>query len=285
VEPTSCALLAIGGIHEGHGLAQQTHAAIEFLRRTKLQDGSWPNAAGGENGGWVTSLACLALAATTHTAIPEVDAGLHWLCSSWPGEGGMWWRIRHRLSGQSHLVGQDHRLRGWSWTQGTSSWVEPTACALLALRHARGSESFPAHVEKRCNLAQQMLCNRMCHGGGWNCGNPLVYGAAGSPLIGPTCWALFALGDLAQSQESRRCIRESLAWLERAYLQAQGPASLALAHLCLKAFGRNPHAVDSRLAKMYDQNRFLGDIQALAWAALTARPVPRWLLPAGARNN
>ena len=29
-----------------------------------------------------------------------------------------------------------------------------------------------------------MLYDRMCPGGGWNCGNPKVYGVAGEPLVG-----------------------------------------------------------------------------------------------------
>ncbi len=217
--------------------------------------------------------------------MPELDAARNWLCRSWPGEGGVWWRMRHGLFGQSQLSAQDHRLRGWGWTPGTSSWVEPTSHALLALRPARGSPSFLLRVDDRCNLAQKMLCNRMCAGGGWNCGNPFVYGTAGTPLIGPTCWALLALGEFAQRADVRRCLSDSLAWLERTYLEAQGPGSLALAHLCLKAFGRSAISIDSRLSEMYDHNRFLGQVQVLAWASLASQSVPGWLEPATFESN
>jgi hypothetical protein len=140
-------------------------------------------------------------------------------------------------------------------------------------------------VDDRCILAQKMLFNRMCAGGGWNCGNPSVYGAAGTPLIGPTCWALLALGEFAQRADARRCLSEGLAWLERTYSESQGPGSLALGHLCLKAFGRSTSSIDSRLSEIYDHNRFLGQVPVLAWALLAAQPVPRWLQPATFESN
>lgn len=283
-EPTSWALLAISGLSAEPSLSHKKSTGVRFLRQAQLSDGSWAAVEKDEAGGWVTSLACIALRAIEGST-PESDAGLNWLCRSWPGEGGLWWRLRHRLFGRPQLVGQDHRLRGWSWTPGTSSWVEPTAYALLALRGARGTSSFLASVDRRCNLAQAMLCNRMCTGGGWNCGNPFVYGTAGSSLIGPTCWAMLALGEFANRTEVRRCVVESLDWLERTYLQSQGPGSLALAHLCLKAFGRNPSPIDLRLSQMYDENGFLGQIPVLAWALLATQPIPRWLRPASLGSN
>lgn len=279
VEPTSWALLALYGVEPDRSLTRQKMAAVQFLRDGQNEDGSWPVVIGDKTGGWVTSLACLALGAAG-CATPEVTAGLEWLCGDWPGEGGVWWRLRHRMSRQSHLVTQDHRLRGWSWTRGTSSWVEPTAYALLAMRQARGSASFLGRVEERCNLAQQMLCNRMCPGGGWNCGNPSVYGVAGEPIVGPTCWALLALGEFARRDEPLRCICESLVWLERACSHIEGPASFALAHLCQKAFNEEPLSIDSRLAGIYDKDKFLGQIPTLASVLLASLPTAHWLSPA-----
>jgi hypothetical protein len=284
LEPTSWALLAVCGVEPDRSLTRQKIAAVQFLRGAQIEDGSWPVVIGDKTGGWVTSLACLALG-TAEGAIPEVAAGLEWLCGDWPGEGGVWWRLRHRLSRQSHLVTQDHRLRGWSWTHGTSSWVEPTAYALLATRQARGSASFLARVEDRCNLARKMLCNRMCPGGGWNCGNPSVYGAAGEPIIGPTCWALLALGESARHDDQLRCICESLAWLGRAYSHTDGAASLALAHLCRKAFNEGPFPIDSQLAGIFGKNRFLGQISTLAWVLLASQPAARWLSPMNFRKR
>jgi hypothetical protein len=284
IEPTGWVLLSIAGLNQDHPLSQQKLAGVEFLRSRQLPDGSWPAVTGDQAGGWVTSLACLALQASEGSS-PAADAGLEWLCGFWPGEGNLWWRIRHRVFGKSHLVGQDHQLRGWSWTQGTSSWVEPTSFALLALRHAKGSARFLDRVEERCDLAQRMLCDRMCPGGGWNSGNPLIYGAAGNSLIGPTCWVMAALSEFAFHEEPRRGISESLAWLERTYLSSRGPASLALAHLCLNSFGRRPRSIGSQLAEMYERNQFLGHVPTLAWVLLATQPTPRWFSIAEFRTN
>ena len=279
IEPTSWALLAISEMGREHSLDREKRAGASFLGRNQLSNGSWPTVPKDRAGSWVTSLACLALQGLGGWA-PQVDAGLHWLARNWPGEGGFWWCLRHRLFGQPQLVVQDHRLRGWGWTRGTSSWVEPTAYALLALRAARGSTSFLARVDHRCRLAQAMLCNRMCAGGGWNCGNPVVYGAAGHPLLSSTCWALLSLGEFMDQADVRRCVTESLDWLERSYSQSPGPGSLALGALCLKAFRRAPPTVGPALSELYERNRFLGQVPVLAWASLAVQSVPRWLRPA-----
>jgi len=282
VEPTSWALLALCEFDRYD--APWAQRATQFLVRTQLCDGSWPNVVGDKLGGWVTSLACLALAAANAWAT-EAGEGLKWLVSSWPGEGGIWWRVRHTIFGQPHLVGQDHSLRGWSWTAGTSSWVEPTACAMLALRRAEGSAAFLGRVSRRCKLAERMLLDRICPGGGWNSGNPVVYGAAGIPAVGPTCWALFALAEFANHRQTERAIGESLSWLERVYPQIQGAMSLAIASVCLRMFGRHTEEMDRRPNKHYGSDGCLIGVPALAWISFAAGPVPRWLSPSATRND
>lgn len=278
VEPTSLALLALSECRK-HQVAQQR--AIQFLFGVQRNGRFWPNVVGDKRGGWVTSLACLALTAAKGVT-PEVSEGLQWLISSWPGEGGMWWRMRHRIFGQPHLVAQDYGLRGWSWTAGTSSWVEPTACALLALRHADGSRSFVNRVNNRRALGERMLCNRMCPGGGWNSGNPVVYGAVGQPRVGPTCWALFALTEFADHEAPKRAIDSSLCWLETAYPKIQGTISLVLAHLCLRMYGKPLKQLDGRLR---ESQEWLSDVPALAWFCMARHSSPRWLCASNPGSN
>src|SRR5438876_464221 len=81
---------------------------------------------------------------------------------------------------------------GWGFHPGSSSRVEPTSFALLALEQAP-KDLLPAAAARRRQLAESLLRDRMCPGGGWNCGNPRVYGVAGEPLVLPTAWALLAL--------------------------------------------------------------------------------------------
>jgi hypothetical protein len=109
-----------------------------------------------------------------------------------------------------------------------------------------------------------MLYDRMCPGGGWNSGNPLVYGVAGVPRIGPTAWALLALREQAERVENQL----SLEWLEGAYGTIHGAASLALAHRCLAAYGRRVSPLAPALGKLYPQNRFLENALTHAWILL-----------------
>jgi len=246
-------------------------AGVRWLRECQLRDGSWPSFAGQPRGCWVTAPASLAL--YTHgNSLDHVARGLRWLSKAWPVEGSIWRRIGAKLFRHDRLARQNESLRGWSWTPGTASWVEPTSCALIALRHIP-EELHPSEAIRRRRLAERMLYDRMCPGGGWNSGNPLVYGTAGVPRIGPTVWALLALQDYRDRSEN--C--QSLDWLERAYAQIQGPGSLALAHLCLKFHGRTVPALAPSLAVLNSNNQFLGHTLVAAWAVMALRGRPRWL--------
>jgi hypothetical protein len=150
--------------------------------------------------------------------------------------------------------------------------VEPTANVLIALRHI-AKELHPRAAERRRQLAERMLYDRMCPGGGWNSGNPLVYGTAGLPRIGPTAFALLALQDRRDRQENR----QSLNWLERTYPQIRGPGSLALAHLCLESHGRVVPALEPSLAALNSNNQLLGNVLVAAWAAISLRGRSGWL--------
>jgi hypothetical protein len=205
-----------------------------------------------------------------------VQRGLDWLLKAWPAEGGAWWRLRRALF-PSREVRQDSSLRGWSWTPGTASWVEPTAQALRFLR-ALPPALLPPLAVKRRQLAERMLFDRMCPGGGWNSGNPLVYGVGGVPRIGPTAWALLALRD----QSERAEVKMSLGWLEGAYRAAPGAASLALAHRCLAAYGRRVPPLAPALGELYSPNHFFENVLTMAWVLLALNEEGRVAAPAAA---
>lgn len=101
----------------------------------------------------------------------------------------------------------------------------------------------------------------------------MVYGVAGEPAVVPTVWALLAL----QSRSERGENRESLSWLSQAYPRLQGPASLALAHLCLRVYGRPPAPLEPDLHRLYQSNQLLHSVQAVAWATLALSPLQGWL--------
>ena len=235
--------------------------AREWLVQAQLPDGSWPSFPGQPQGCWVTSVAsqALYLQGGAHDA---VEKGLQWLLKAWPAEGAIWRRWLQMFF-PSRANRQNNALRGWNWTPGTASWVEPTAHVLLFLR-SLPADMLPPLASKRRELAERMLYDRMCPGGGWNSGNPLVYGVAGVPRIGPTVWALMALRDCADRPE----VQMSLRWLEGAYGGIQGAASLALAHRCLGAYGRPAPPLAPALDELYFRNRFFENVLTTAWVLL-----------------
>jgi len=271
VEPTAWATLALR--EEAGRDFEPLDRAAKWLRQAQMSDGAWPATADNNPGCWVTALACLALLEPSKAPAEAILKGLQWLSNTRPAEGSLWTRMLRRWHKEAVVVvHQDHSLWGWSWTPGTASWVEPTAYALILLRNIP-ERFYPKGAVQRKQLGEKMLYDRACPGGGWNTGNPMVYGVPGEPRIGPTAWALLALVDSMNREENRT----SLDWLERNYENISGPGSLALAHLCLRTYGRPAPALEPRLRDLYLENHFLQNIVVAAWACLALGRIPAWL--------
>jgi hypothetical protein len=267
-EPTCWALLAL--LHSSEPAAGDVIArGFHFLCAGQHADGSWSSTPEEKTGCWVTALACWTLLAAKDCA-HAVAAGLRWVCDDWPQDSTSWRRFLAQFSREREEVAMNNGYRGWGWTPGTSSWVEPTACALLAL------EQVPEHLrpnaaKHRRQLAEAMLYDRMCPGGGWNCGNPHVYGVAGEPLVVPTALALLALRAHRQRPENAA----SLHWLERVIPSVQGSGSLALAKICLDAYGYSWPDQAPKFADLYHRN-LLENVQVTSWICLALHQ-PAWL--------
>jgi hypothetical protein len=244
----------------------------QFLRDAQLPDGSWPVSAEHKVGCWVTSLACWTLLGEKD-AMQAVAAGLNWLCADWPKDSTLWLRVLKKFSTQQQVCPINNSYRGWGWTARTSSWVEPTSFALLALDQTP-RELLPSNASRRRQLAESMLYDRMCPGGGWNCGNPMVYGTPGEPLVGPTAWALLALRSGRQRAENIA----SLEWLEKTIPIIQSGSSLALAKICLETYDRECAVDTSRLHEIHSRNSFLDNVQTAAWTSLAFGKRERWLV-------
>ena len=270
VEPTSWALQALLNV-VGAGASEACDRGLQFLRSAQLADGSWPFTTAQKVGCSVTAPACWTLLSGKNS-FAAVAAGLNWLCQDKPRDSALWRRWLRRLSPTRHYSRQHGAYRGWGWNPGTSSWVEPTSVALIAFSRCP-QELLPAGADERRQSAEAMLYDRMCPGGGWNCGDPLVYGVAGKPLVVPTAWALLALRRYPQRTENL----VSLSWLERNLPDEQGPGSLALAQICLDAYGHEWPATAHRPEDLYSNNEFLGSITTTAWVCLAANTRRGWL--------
>src|SRR5579863_291149 len=262
VEPTAWTILALAGLDSQ---AEIVSGGLRFLRSTQLPDGSWPASPGQAVGCWATSLACWALGHDSESQT-ALTTGLQWICADWPKDLNFVQRLIRRirsLAKREVVSQQDDSLRGWGWTPNTASWVEPTAFGLLAVDQAP-KDLLPAGAGERQRLAKSMLYNRMCPGGGWNCGNPMVYGVAGDPSIPQTVWALLAL----RNEPSGEPQTSSLQWLGKSVTGAIRIGSLALAKICLETYGREFVNAENRFRERYERNGFLGNVPAIAWTCL-----------------
>jgi len=260
-ESTCWALLGLMHGSAGTG-SQASHRGLAFLRASQLPDGSWPATPDEKIGCWVTSLATLTLLGFAPES-PEVAAALQWICKDWPADSAPWRRFLARFSSQRDVAPINNAYRGWGWTPATSSWVEPTSFALLALGCAPAS-LLPSQAIQRRQLGEALLYDRMCPGGGWNCGNPNVYGVAGEPLAGPTVWALLAL----QGQQNRQENRSSLAWLEASANDMKAATSAALARICLQAYDRPLPAKSLRLGPLLQASDYSLNAQSVALSCI-----------------
>ena len=267
VEPTCWAIRSL--LNSGTSVSEQClSSAYNYLLRAQLKDGSWPAMPQADTGSWVTSLACSVLSVEKKYE-NNVCAGLNWLCNDYPRDSRLWRRIlgRSRVTVSSH----DDSFRGWGWTPSTASWVEPTSFAMQALYDSRESWR-PRETSNRLELAAGLLYDRMCPSGGWNCGNPMVYGIAGEPLVLSTCWALLALRNYSPHQ--RKTL--SLEWLANTFPSITSTASLAIARITLEAYGNALPKTRHRLFEMFDARAFLRTVLTVSWTSLALSPKRTW---------
>jgi hypothetical protein len=217
LEPTVYALLA---------LREEARAAFEKGWRLV---GSWEAGAGGWRAcgrvaepHWATSLVVTLYGAMgIHDA--ALERGTRWLLASRGAETRAVARLAQWLSPRT--VEFDATLSGWPWQTGTSSWVEPTAHALMALGRVKGCVGTVG-IEERIGMGKRMLLDRRCHDGGWNYGNRRVLGADLPSQPETTALALMALdGDASirwgeALDHVERLGRESASPLARAWLGA-----------------------------------------------------------------
>lgn len=262
-EPTALAAMAL----LAHGRRDAAQPALEWLRQ-RLDDrqGVGVSAAEGEPG-WPTGLAVLAwrlaqiveapIAQAYSTCIERATKAI----LSWAGEA----------LEPNQFVEHDCSLVGWSWVNGTHSWVEPTAIQVLALKAVLHDEqTLRAAAEPRIGEAVKLLWDRQLPHGGWNYGNTVVLKQELRPHLLPTGLALLALaGEAGAAARAGR----SLAYLERELSARTAAASLGYGVLALAAFGRRPAAADGwlQVASARTIHR-RGSPWGMALLALAGRP-------------
>jgi hypothetical protein len=168
----------------------------ETMRSWQQADGSWQPSPGAAEPHWTT-----ALGLTLYSLLGDHGAGfqraVRWLLAERPFESGATVRLLHFL----HVRRNEHdpKYFGWPWIPGTSSWIEPTAHALVALKKAAPHLNNP-ELAVRIGLAEEMIWLRRCQDGGWNYGNRIVLGEMLPSYPETTALALLGLQGSSDSR-------------------------------------------------------------------------------------
>jgi hypothetical protein len=253
-------------------LALRRQPSIELARAVRallgLQnaDGSWSAFTGDEpEGCWTTALAVLSLMAAGH-GTRQLTKGIQWLLDARGREANWLWRWKLRIV--DNKIQFDPAKFGWSWASGTTSWVIPTAFALVALQQARQrGDNKTAQLTERVNLGTSMLLDRMCPGGGWNSGNGVAFGVPLAPHIDATAIALLAL---TRHQEDQG-VQRSLHWLVNRLAGCPSPYSLAWGVLAIAAYRRiSPEGRDNLRVRVEELMRLIPSIEDNCTLAVSA---------------
>ncbi len=153
----------------------------------------------------------------------------------------------------TEVVTLDGTLIGWPWISDTFSWVQPTSYAIFALKLVGLKE------HDRVREAEALLFNRICPGGGWNFGNPIILNRPIDPSLSETAIALFALQDVP---EAASAIEDGLALLEEGLHKYPTALALSLGILCLQLFDR---PVDQYVELLLARQESDGSWRQMAW--------------------
>jgi len=217
LEPTAYALMAL---HADGASLQSFERGWNLMRSWQLPDGSWPPCGSVREPHWTTSLA-INLHCLRGVRDQSLDRGVAWLLDSTGVENKLKFRFVHFLIPST--VELDPSFQAWPWRPGNSSWIEPTAHALVALRKAGGSKPSEK-LRDRVGMGEKMILERRCHDGGWNYGNRKILGTELPSYAETTALALVGLAgnpslDVAAPLEvARRYWRETRSSLAKAWL-------------------------------------------------------------------
>jgi Squalene-hopene cyclase C-terminal domain len=270
-ECTSLATLALSRLDAGERAAADR--GVRWLTTCQNADGSWPLRRDIKTSSWTTSLATLTLGSIDREP-SSAARGARWLLRQQPRTPGILASVLNRVAPHARVVKLDPELKGWAWTSGVTSFVEPTAYALLALKRLRSC--LPGgEVGTRIDEAEHMLYDRMCRDGGWNYGNSVVLGAELWPYADVTALALLSLADHHDRADNER----SLVALQRMLADVHSGLALSWAALCLTAHGQDPAPVLARLHRAWTRTQFLSDTRSIALAVLAASDGARAVAP------
>src|SRR5712692_3060459 len=225
LEPTAYALMAL---HGDTASSQYFERGWKLMRSWQLPDGSWQPCAAVREPHWTT-----ALAVTVHCLRGAHDdafrSGVNWLLETSGSENGLKFRLVHKLL--PSVVELDPSFKAWPWRPGNSSWIEPTAHALVALKKASSAQSG-SRLHDRISSGEKMILDRRCSDGGWNYGNRKILGTELPSYPETTALALLGLAGNRSLDVS-----SALAAAQRYLRDTRSPLAKAWLRVCLRSHG------------------------------------------------
>jgi hypothetical protein len=224
------------------------HQTAQRLAKDQLPDGRVPISSNHPDVWWPTAVAAVAWSGIDQYRIYKDRAVQLLLLASGTAP----------VKQAGDPVGHDSSLRGWSWVEGTHSWVEPTGLSLLALA-AAGVAEHPRSKE-----AIRLLLNRQLPQGGWNYGNTTIFGRELHPMPESTGVALAAMAGLVPHQEVAR----SLDYLAGEIDRLRTPLSLGWSLIGLAAWDRWPTNGESLIERCLAAQSRYGEYETAALCLL-----------------
>jgi hypothetical protein len=236
-------------LHSDSGSQGNFERGWKLMRSWQLPDGSWQPCAAVRKSHWTTAL-CITLHCLRDVKDDRLRRGVAWLLDVSGIENKWKYRMAHFIS--PSIVELDPSYKAWPWLPGCSSWIEPTAHALVALKKV--SKALPeVAVRDRIGMGEKMILERRCRDGGWNYGNRKVLGTDLPSYPETTALALLGLSgnpalDLSAPMAlALRQWRETRSPLGRAWLAV----SLGSHHLPMPAVAPRPFSSpDTMLAAL-----------------------------------
>ena len=228
LEPTAWAALAL------HGDPASVRAWT-LIKSWQKSDGSCRPCSSVDVPNWTAALAVTL--GSLHRDEATVKRGLDYLLSTKGADS-------YTMSRIAKFISPDHtdrepKFQGWPWKPGNTSWIEPTAHGVTALRLA-GKVIGAETVADRIGSAQSMILHMRCKDGGWNYGARI---ALGHPLASfPETTALALIGLAGRSD-----VGEAVQHASSLLAVKQSPLSRAWLRIALRLHASKPSALDEPL--------------------------------------
>jgi len=260
-EVTSLAVLSLSTVGTP-SLKRNVERGLTWLIDRQGENGSFLLSTSVKESSWTTALATVCLSQfKSHRQ--KAILGANWLLGQEGRRLGWLGSLFYHLAPEKRNVQLNPDLKGWPWTSGSFSWVEPTAYALIALKKLKTYLGRNL-VEKRIEQGELMIYDRMCKEGGWNYGNSTVFGENLWPYPDITALTLIALQD-HQTEEANELSIQSL---RKMLAQNDSGLSLSWSILCFSLYGYDTSEWKTLLARSYEKRGFLGETKSIALALL-----------------